>query len=369
MLATLGITAVPVSAALAQSQNSMQISPVYSCADTTKSRRVAAIIVAACGATVRDGELPTTKRLAAAKRWLEISRDMNVWSFSRDGILVLEAYYRLEPHNVLVKLMIARHRLNKGRIAEAVIMANEVLENDANNGIARLIRGTAEVWSDDSYTDISDHLEAVRLLPDRHEPLMELGRVMERRFKRFDKAAELYSRAMAINDVGSNAYSMAVYGIPELAPAGYGRMVLKTKSPEVAVDILTDLLTKMPKAYKRTHLLELRLLAYRRSGDTTGALADLNEILGYAFDHQKPDLLLRRAFLKRELKLYDEAVADIALATASGNLKMILQLQVKLRNAGETSVEINGEFDAATKAGLISCMSNKECGAILGTPI
>jgi hypothetical protein len=62
-------------------------------------------------------------------------------------------------------------------------------------------------------------------------------------------------------------------------------------------------------------------------------------------------------------------MADIALATAHGNLKMILQLQVKLRNAGQTGVEINGEFDAATKAGLIDCMSDKECGARLGTPI
>jgi len=369
MFAALTIAVGPFCGAWAQAQNSMQVSPVHSCSDTPRDRTHAIKIAAACGATILDKQLPASKRLEAAKRWLKVSKDTNIWPHAGGGQQLLKAYAELDPDNVYVKLMIARQLLDEAKIAQAITMTNEVLEKDAYNGVARLIRGIAMVRSDNGYTEISDLSEAVRLLPDRHEPLMQLGHVLEHRFKRLDEAAAFYSRALAVDEPGPNLFDIVVYGATELPAAALGRVVLKMKSPEVAIEVLTDLIAEMPKAYRRTQLLGFRIEAYRRSGDIANALRDLNEIIEYAFDHQKPDLFLRRAFFKRELQLFDQAVADIALATASGSLKIILQLQVKLRNAGQTGVDINGEFDAATKAGLIDCMSDKECGASLGTPI
>lgn len=307
------------------------------------------------------------------KKRLRVSRESNVWSFQDYDKQFLEAYAELDPYNVPVKLMIARKRLSEGNFSEAIMIANEVLEKDTSNGIARFIRGSARVQrygdSPDAYVDITDLSEAVRLLPDRHEPLMELGRVLETRFKRFGRAAALYARAMAVNNNGTRIFDIAVYGGAQIPAAALGRALLKMENPEAAIKILTDVLADMPGHFMRNQVLKHRLEAYRRSGDIPSAILDLNEMMENAQHHEKPDLLLRRAFLRRELKQFDQAMADIALATANGNLKMILQLQVKLRNAGQTTVEINGEFDPATKAGLIDCMSDKKCGANLGKPI
>ncbi|MEM7636499.1 MAG: hypothetical protein AAF299_18180 [Pseudomonadota bacterium] len=369
MFAALAAIVAPVSGASAQALNSTQVSPVISCSDAPNNRQHAIQIVAACDAVALNREQPVPNRLEAMKKRLQVSRDSNVWFFQKQDFQFIEAYAELDPGNTPVKLMIAQKRINERKISEAITITNEVLEKDPSNGTARLIRGSAKLLHDESYTDITDLSEAVRLLPDRSEPLMLLGMVMETRFGRFAKAGALYARALALNKRGTRIFDIAVYGGAQLPAEALGRVLLRMQDSEAAIKILTDVLADMPSNFMRDKVLTHRVEAYRRAGDIPNAISDVNEMMKYVQEQEKPDLLMRRAFLKRELKQYDQAMADIALATANGNLKMILQLQVKLRNAGQTSVEINGEFDAATKAGLIDCMSDKECGVILGTPI
>lgn len=367
-LAALAVIVNPASGVWAQALNSTQVSPVISCSDVPKNRQHAIQIVVACDAVALNSEQPVPNRLAAMKKRLQISRDSNVWFFQKQDLQFIEAYAELDPGNTPVKLMIAQKRVTERKISEAITIANEVLEKDPSNGIARLIRGFAKLLHDESYIDITDLSEAIRLLPDRSEPLMQLGLVMEGRFE-FARAGALYARALALNKSGTRIFDVAVYGGVQLPAEALGRVLLKMENSEAAVKILTDVLADMPGHFMRDKVLTHRVEAYRRSGDFPNAIADLNEMMKYVQEQEKPDLLLRRAFLKRELKQYDQAMADIALATANGNLKMILQLQVKLRNAGQTGVEINGEFDPATKAGLLDCMSDEACGARLGTPI
>jgi len=368
MVAMLAVGAGPVPGAGAQSHGSMQMSPVRTCEDQPKDREHAMQIVVACDAIALDREQPVSVRLQAMKRRLQVSRDSNVWFFRMEDLQFIEAYAELDKDNVAIKLMIAQQRLGTKRYAEAIMIANEVIENDPSNGIARLIRGVARAQKDPSYADISDLQEAVHLLPDRPEPLMQLGFTLEFSYGRFREAAALYARALPLKKTEAIFYG-AVYSPSENPAPALSRALLKMGNPTAAINIMTDLLADNPRSMWRGQVLGYRLEAYRQAGDIPNAIADLNEMMKYVQKHEKPDLLLRRAFLKRELRQFDEAMADIALATANGNLKMILQLQVKLRNAGQTSVEINGEFDAATKAGLIDCMSDKECGARLGVPI
>jgi len=368
-LAALAVIVNPVSGVWAQALNSTQVLPVTSCSEVPKNRQHAIQVVTACDAVALNREQPVPNRLEAMKKRLQISRDSNVWFFQKQDLEFIEAYAELDPDNTPVKLMIAQKRVMERKISEAITITNEVLEKDPSNGIARLIRGSAQLLHDPSYTDITDLSKAIRLLPDRPEPLMQLGLVMEGRFERFGRAGALYARALALNKRGTRIFDIAVYGGVQLPAEALGRVLLRMQNSEAAIKILTDILADMPGNFMRDKVLTHRVEAYRRAGDIPNAIADLNEMMKYVQEQEKPDLLLRRAFLKRELKQYDQAMADIALATANGNLKMILQLQVKLRNAGQTSVDINGEFDAATKAGLIDCMSDKECGARLGVPI
>ncbi len=368
VIAAIGVTAGPVSGVWAQALNSTQVSPVISCDDTPKNRQHAMAIVKGCDAVALDREQPVSNRLKAMKKRLQVSRDSNVWFFQKQDIQFVEAYAELDPDNIPVKLMIAQQRLNDIRNADAITIASEVLEQDANNGIARLIRGVARLAKDNLYSDLTDLQEAIRLLPDRPEPLMHLGRALQYR-KRFGDAAALYARALPLHKTEAIFYS-AVYSPAEMPGSALGRVLLQMDHPAIAIRTMTDVLADMPKGARwRNQMLRYRQEAYLRSGDVANAIADLNEMMGNVQEHEKPDFLMRRAFFRMKLQQYDQAMADIARATANGNLKMILQLQVKLRNAGQTSVEINGEFDAATKAGLIDCMSDKECGAVLGTPI
>lgn len=369
ILTALGGIVGSMSGAWAQAQNSMQASPLVSCGDLPKDYKHAMQVVMACDVIALDREQPVPNRLEAMKKRLQVSRDSNVWHFQKQDYQFIEAYAELDPDNIPVKLMIAQKRLGESRIAEAIAITNEVLEQDPSNGIARLIRGSASLIRDSSYTDITDLSEAVRLLPDRPEPLMELGLVMETRFQKYGRAGALYARAMALSDGSTRIFDIAVYGGSRIPADALGRVLLKMQNPDAAIKILTDVLADMPANFTRNQVLRHRVEAYRLAGDFHNAIADLTELMKHARKDKVPHLLMRRAFLKRQLKQFDQAMSDIALATASGSLKMILQLQVKLRNAGQTGVEINGEFDAATKAGLLDCMSDEACGARLGTPI
>lgn len=367
-IAALGVTAGPISGVWAQALNSTQVSPVTSCSDTPKNHQHAMEIVKGCDAVALDREQPVSNRLKAMKKRLQVSRDSNVWFFEKKDIQFIEAYAELDPGNIPVKLMIAERRLSKIRFTEAITIASEVLEQDANNGIARLIRGVARLANNNLYSDLTDLEEAIRLLPDRPEPLMHLGRALQYR-QRFGDAAALYARALPLDKREAIFYS-AVYSPSEMPGSALGRVLLQMDHPAIAIRTMTDVLADMPRGGRlRNQMLRYRQEAYLRSGDIPNAIADLDEMMGNVQEYEKPDFLMRRAFFRMKLKQFDQAMADIALATAYGNLKMILQLQVKLRNAGQTGVDINGEFDAATKAGLIDCMSDKECGAHLGTPI
>lgn len=367
-IVALGVAVVPISGAWAQAKNLMQVSPVTPCSDTFRDRRHAQEIVKSCDAIALDREQPVPNRLKAMKTRLQVSREANVWFFQKSDIQFIEAYAELEPDNIPVKLMIAQQRLNDIRNAEAIKIATGVLEQDAENGIARLIRGVARFHKNSTYSDLTDLSEAIRLLPRRPEPLMHLGRALEHRGQ-FDAAARLYARALPLKKTEAIFYS-AVYSPAESPEPALGRVLLKLDEPDVAISIMTDVLADMPNGGSwRNQMLGFRLEAYLRTGDLVNAITDLNEIMGTVQEHEKPDFLMRRAFFRMKLKQFDQAMADIAQATASGSLKMILQLQVKLRNAGQTNVEINGKFDAPTKAGLLDCMSNEACGARLGTPI
>lgn len=107
--------------------------------------------------------------------------------------------------------------------------------------------------------------------------------------------------------------------------------------------------------------------AYREAaGAYAGAAEDLARAAAMSDPEQASAFAFRRVFLLHKAGLPDKALREIELLLRKGDARMVLRLQVFLKNEGRDGVEITGQFDDITRKALLNCLAEAACGGALG---
>ena len=346
------------------------LTSLAACGETPTDRNAADKTLAHCRAAGLDDTLPDQQRQEALKKMMQLAESQNLGLFGVDIERALTALIGYEPENTSFKIVLAQHLAMSNKREQALKLANEMLEKDPDYGPAYLVRAAATLHANDPFATMQDLKDALRLLPDRPEPLMKMGFLLELKFKRPDEALQHYVRALAMPIKPGGMWDQQVYGMTEDPLASIGRSLEASQDSATVVKLVTNLLKDLhPAHYRRVDLLNHRIRAHEKMGNIELVIADLDEALKLSQPQHHGALLIRRGIAKLALKKPAEAQADIERATLDADLNTILRLQVKLRNAGHLQFKINGKFDTATKAALQKCLSESSCGNSLTTPL
>jgi Tfp pilus assembly protein PilF len=116
--------------------------------------------------------------------------------------------------------------------------------------------------------------------------------------------------------------------------------------------------------------LQMRAAILAASGDDSGALADLNSVLGPPGQRTlpgptRPDLVnmyVQRALVLTRSGDSDDAKQDLETIVALGGSRAILQMQVYLRGHGFPDVSLDGKRSDQLDDALKACFVNNACG-------
>jgi tetratricopeptide (TPR) repeat protein len=199
--------------------------------------------------------------------------------------------------------------------------------------------------------------DAAQLAPDNYQVLMDCAGVAANNQAK-EQALEYASQAKAMYV----PFQRMVYGMMQPQdPYSFIVYTYKTDGNfQRAFEVLTEL-----KERSGNRLISLNALIRGQMALKIGNLeVAAQDYLDAGMTLPEPNrsqTLARAVFLLNKVGRIAEAKENLEKLIAGNHMKVILVLQVKLRNGQFKNLEITGKYDEATQDAIRACLSSKEC--------
>jgi tetratricopeptide (TPR) repeat protein len=146
-------------------------------------------------------------------------------------------------------------------------------------------------------------------------------------------------------------------------------MYAKLQKPAMAAAAITKLIDSDTEHGPDFILFKQRSAYYEQAKIFDRAAEDIQLALERAPEHERENLIAKRAALLAMSGAKAELGTDLQRMLENGSLKSRLKVQLFLKNQGYSRVTINGRYDDATKDALEACLQDKACAPGVGRAI
>jgi len=284
------------------------------------------------------------QRVARARALVEVAR-------LPQAISELDVAITEQPGNVSALLLRARLRI-PGQLTEARLDLVRTLELDPANADALATMAFMLIGQDDA-AGFQTATDALAINPSSVDALW-IRAILSNRTGKLDQAETDLDQAIALEPDDRRT---------RLARAEVRLKVGKTAGAKEDLDAM---LASRPDR----QALQLRAALLAGTGDDSGALADLNKILGPPGQRVLPgpmwpdlvNMYVQRALVLTRTGREPEAKQDLETIVTLGGNRAVLQMQVYLRNHGFPDVSLDGKRSDRLDEALRACFINGACG-------
>jgi tetratricopeptide (TPR) repeat protein len=295
-------------------------------------------------ASTLPADVRSQQRVARARQLIHILR-------TEPALGELNTAIAEDPANTSSLLLRARFRI-PGHLTEAAFDVNRVLEINPDDADALATKAFIGVSQDDQGS-FETATKALALNPANVDGLW-IRAFIATRLGKFEEAESDLDRAIALEpDNPTTRLDRAELRLQA------GKSDGAREDADAVLAIRPD-----PRA------LTLRATIRTLSGDDSGALTDLNALLGSPGDKHPPgpvspelvNLYIQRALLLARSGKPAEARKDLETIVSLGGNRAVLQMQVYLRGHGFPDLSLDGKRSDQLDAALQACFIDHACG-------
>jgi tetratricopeptide (TPR) repeat protein len=248
---------------------------------------------------------------------------------------------------------------NKGH--DAVRFLQPVLAANPDDIEALVMMGRAHASLQLPELALQTFGEALKRNPNHVRALYEIGQV-------YELAGDFANAAIAYERAGEN-FKPTFRGIgiehPYIAAA---RDFDRIGEVGKAVALVTRVIDLSPDG-GMSPVYEARASYYQALGRDEEAISDLTTALRQVLPGQHIPLLFKRAILYQRTGKSQQAEDDLRRALNGGDRRIVLRMQVYLRNQGFQEIKIDGVIDPGLMKVISACLATAQCSEGLGNPI